>query len=745
MLPALAIADDRAHRSTTRTGDQGRFRFEGVPVGPYVLRSERDGLHGRLDCAAVLNNEDEILEVVLRESKPEKEFIIVVEDASGQPVPKAEVAFITGVRNEGVFGMGDRPALGGVTDEQGRCSVQHVTLESGIVRVRASGGREAWAIAHHRFGFDGPVEVRVVLDEPGSLDGRVLGVNAGQVEGALVQAHALSSHSPYGWSFGWSYETPVRGGGYVFEHLPAGTYSLTLRSESGLRLVLPLMRAWKDHRYENSVEPATAEVVAGVRATRDLEVMVGGAIVGRVVATGRAPVANAEILAILAPRTSNFPDGFYLHGRNVWRLDAVLKGVVDHPEAHRRVRTDTDGRYRLAGLHPGKYRVEVFAEGLSYEQLVDVEVKDKEDTLLKHRLEPAGVLQGTKGTGGYLGVTRVGETAPAMLMILPSDGFFTLPGLAAGEYDVAAFHSDEGRAPALLGRARVLAGKTTWLDLRDRGPVKITAFVADDAGPASGIRVRTFQGVKVTDAAGQLTIHTAFPWTGNVLFWVAVDGLEWMFVFPGMSVEQKEWTGEVRLGRHSVTIQTVDAEGSPLPAKLWLGPVGFPSVPPYVRVSSPNVSTGPRGEVTFSRFLEGEYQLGVTLEGGLGLSRTFRVPLGDPIVVAAPPTGRLEVKATDQADKPVAGVMVIAHVWKGGGEAPDDLDRFRNEAWHVQAATDTKGRATLQRVPVGEVLLERSMRARFGFSGPDGLELDPLRFHLEAGQTKDIPVSVRRK
>jgi hypothetical protein len=220
------------------------------------------------------------------------------------------VAFITGVRNEGVFGMGDRPALGGVTDEQGRCSVRRANLEGGIVRVRASGGREAWAVARHRFGFAGPVEVRVVLDTPGSLGGRITGVDIRLLEGARVQAHALSSHTPYGWSLGWNYGTPVREGGYHFERLPAGTYSLTLTSESGVRLVLPQMKAWKHHRYENSVEPATAEVVAGMRATRDLQATVGGAIVGGVFATGDVPVADAEILAVLAPRTSNFPDGF---------------------------------------------------------------------------------------------------------------------------------------------------------------------------------------------------------------------------------------------------------------------------------------------------------------------------------------------------------------------------------------------------------------------------------------------------
>jgi hypothetical protein len=429
----------------------------------------------------------------------------------------------------------------------------------------------------------------------------------------------------------------------------------------------------------------------------------------------------------------------------VWRLDAVLEGAVHHPETHRRVRTDDAGRYRLAGLHPGEYRVEVFAEGLTYQQLVDVKVEDDQDTLLEHKLELAGVLQGTKGSGGYLGVTRVGEATPAMLMILPKDGFFTLPGLAAGEYEVAAFHSDEGRVPALLGRARVVAGETTWLDLRDRGPVKITVFVADHAGPVPNLRVRTTRGKKVTDAAGQLTIQTAFPWTGKVLFWVSVDGLEWMFAFPGMTVDQREWTGEIRLGRHSVTIRTVDAEGKPLPAKIWLGSTGFPSVPPYVRVSSSNVGTGLNGEATFSRFLEGEYQLGVTFEGGLGLSRTFQVPLDDPIVMAAPPTGRLEVEATGRTGKPVSGVTLIAHVWKGEGEVPDDLVRFRNEAWHVQATTDANGRAVLPRVPAGEVLLERSTRARFGPTRSDDTEIDPLRFHLEAGQAKAASVSVRRK
>jgi RNA polymerase sigma-70 factor (ECF subfamily) len=698
--PALEVPDDRALARTLVTDRDGEFGCDLVE-GPYVVEVSADD--GRRDKRRLILPAASPVWLVLKH-RHVQDFKVRVVDPDDVPVAGAHVEVLANRAADAL-----PSTYRSTTDAEGCCVVPGLDAISAVVRAKAQDGRTGWRGVAGEYQLRTLMDaggVKVTIDRAGVLTGTLDGVSAATLKGAVIVAHARTNRNPYYGGSGWRYEAPVVKRQYRFESLPAGPYSLTLRSKSGARLVLPSYFEG-DYEIKNSVGLATADVVSGATTVRDLDVAVGGSVSGRVLSETR-PVADARVTVTFAPFGGNMTEGNRLHGVHVWRLDARPSHWSRHPEVRRVAVTGPDGRYELNGLHPGTHRVEVFADGLSYDRRMSVEVADGENAELLHDLLPAGVLQ-VATNSSYIGLTRAAEVTPFWIAIVPGHGF-TLPGLAAGVYDVAAYHSDPSRGKSHLKRVRIEAGRTTWADLRGEGPIRIRGRVLTTAGPLSGVSVVAgARPSRKTGPTGDFEVRSTFPWTSSVLFRVRVEGLIWRFNFQPMKLEDTEWQGELRLGEHAVTVRAVDADNAPARASLRVRSTeltrkwdGTP------RLNRSQLRTDARGEVQLRHLVPGSYSGDVRFANGVSIPLRFVVPATEPIILRAPRTGKLVVTVRDAKNRPVAGAPVTVQVGTGKGDAPAAAQKILGNAARMEGKTDGNGEARFDATAVGAAIVSTS-------------------------------------
>jgi len=710
IVPDFSIADDRSITLTVRAADDGTFGAE-LPVGPYRLAARADdGRVASAQWAVTDPPEMEPMRLVLKAPKGPP-FSVTVVDSAGQPVPGANVEVVAAVKGIGIMGEGGMPPLRGVTDADGRCGFEE-RPDAALAFATTEDGRLGWAMAPSLFAFTGAQPTRVQVDIAGALRGRLSGVRADRLQDAIVVAHALYSvDAVYYGTFGRSYEAVVRDGAYSFEHLAAGKYALTLRSPSGARLVLPRFR-WGRDEVENSVATATAEVVAGNTAVRDLEVTVGGTLRGRVMADGK-PVANALVTAALTPRNPNL-EGLF-QGVFTWDL-RNRETFRPHPEARRQTCTGPDGGYELPGLQPGLHRIEVFAQGLSYDRRMDVDVEDGKTIELRHALEPSGVLQGVT-TEFWLGVTPKGERPPRLVVSL-DNGLFTLPGLPPGAYELLAYR--DPTRPSVFAETEVRAGETTWLDLRNAGPMRLICQVIDDGRPVGDVRVRIWGHPWTrTGADGAVEARAVEPWTGAAVE-VHHAELSWHYTVTAAQRDETTWTARIPLGAHRAEVHTLDVAGTPVEAEITLSGRGTEATTGASWQLNAQRRVPPTGELALEGLLEGEYQLTARFPDGTETRSSLAVPRTEPLVVAASRTGTVAITLADASGRPAAGVQAAIVIWRGEGPAPDDVEAFWNGVLDSKAGTTgSDGSVRLEGVPAGTALL--------GFYQPKGERQWPVR------------------
>ncbi len=148
-------------------------------------------------------------------------------------------------------------------------------------------------------------------------------------------------------------------GGYSFTHVPSGSYyvmatcpgyispfvalSLTGESVNEERTLLgPAQKAAKDRILDALPR---VDVLPGVPATADITLQRGGAVSGNIAYDDGGPAAGLEVKALVRRGT---------HGKETW------SPLTYDPHSFANWnRTDDRGNYRISGLPPGKYVVEV--------------------------------------------------------------------------------------------------------------------------------------------------------------------------------------------------------------------------------------------------------------------------------------------------------------------------------------------------------------------------------------------------
>ena len=210
-----------------------------------------------------------------------------------------------------------------------------------------------------------------------------------------------------------------------------------------------------------------------------------------------------------------------------------------------------------------------------------------------------------------------------------------------------------------------------------------------------------------------------------------------MYRSPGFGDGETSWSGQVVLGSFPLKVRVVDMNGDPVPATLAIegrGPGGTPSL------HDTNVATGQDGEVRFTRFVEGVFQVSVRLGNFLTLRKSVRIPTEDSLLFRLPPTGRLIVQTAGEKGRPVSGYRVHVLAWKGEHEAPEDPRAFAENSWSLSHMTDLQGRAVFTRVPSAPITV--SVR-RSGWH-PKPKRIEPQRIRLETGQTETLAFTVPR-
>ena len=703
--PRFWLRDDRSGSRSARTDAAGRFRIDGVASGPVRVRAVLDGARSAVAHAIVASGTDEgPLLLRVREADPGDWLRIIVVDQQDRPVPGAAVELYGWSSNEAFASRPTDPRTDplarGVTDAEGSFE-----LRGGAVRAAVAFARTDTLVGSAEFdtwvrSLGGRVDVRIVVAPAGSLHGTLAGAGDAPLDGAIVSLHAQARLEGHYMGGGRRFDARVTGRAFRFEGLPAGRYSVTLSAPGGVRLVVA-PKSFDGALVPNSVMLRIVSVSAGERSDVELAVTAGGRLRGTVRGDGR-PVAGARIRAVLVPPTGNHPAGFVLRGAHVWRFDGGWEAAPNEPLTTVESRTDGTGAYELRSVVPGKYRVEVVANGLSFDRRMDVVVEDGADTELHHDLVASGVLQFAALGLTYVGITKVGESTPTMLAIVDRE-FVTFPGLAPGKYEIAQFHSDVSVEPVVLATAEVFAGRTTWVDLRATSvAATVTGRVTAGGEPVADASVTLGSVTRRTDAFGAFRLAFGYRLNrGPDAPGIAVNRHG---VRTGFAVLTSDDV-ILELGHRYVTIGAVDGAGVPVPASLDLR-----SMPPDERGPGPSSCSVerklPAGPATRIGPLPDWL-----LHGDVVFDDGVRVPLSmfpgtDTLTVVRPSTGTVRAQVRGADGKPAARVTIDVWTWCGTGEPPATDDELRDGEGRMfrTAVTGEDGIAEFA-VVAGEVLV----------------------------------------
>jgi RNA polymerase sigma-70 factor (ECF subfamily) len=698
--PGLAFDDDRTRAPETATDASGRFWLADVDEGPVRVEAVFPG--GSVAQRVVILGAGEDLgplRIAAGDARPAEQGVhVLVVDAGGAPVADAEIDAFGWSRTdrdpERLDEHATRPAARGTSDAAGRAVLAGPALAHGVVFARSQDGRAGWsAIREQRL-------VRVQLAPSGSLAGVITGTSEESVRGAHLALHALSVLEPYYAAAGRRIDVALDGARFEARDVPAGTYAITLHAPGGARLVHPRLR-WGEHELENSIAHVTVVVEPGRETRIELAAVQGARLHGRVTSSD-APVANARVRAVLAPRTPNFPAGFVLHGTHVWRFDDAYEQSPDSPVSHHVERTGADGRYAFPNLAAGRWRVEVAADGLTFDRRMDVELADGAAVELEHTLVEAGVLQvGTLETS-YLGVFPADSEKPVMLAVV-RDRCGTFAGLAPGRYRVASVHSDESVPHVFLGEATVEAGRTTWVDLRaNEAPVSVRGIVRLDGAPLGRASVRVSSASAVTDEAGRFDLRLLrMPLFGagfGASIRVQHAGLEHVFV-PTGETGNAQRTFELELAGSALEIEVVDPDGLPVAARIeaeWTPTATSPNGPREASVRRGAAD----GRFSLAPLGQGSFAGRVTYTDGWSVRIECAVPRPEPLRIVRPASGTLTVRAL-RGGRPAGAQDVTLEAVTGSGDGA---------AWERAMTTEAEGRITLE-APAGTV----TARLRSGF------------------------------
>jgi protocatechuate 3,4-dioxygenase beta subunit len=306
-----------------RTDDEGRFILPRLLPGRWKLLVEAGGL-GTLDTERQVPEDGPAVLMLEGESRA---LTGIVTDAAGRPQSEAEVA---------AGSPGLRWTRSATSDANGIFTVSG--LGSGRFTLRARLGER---VSHTQVVVLGetalrPTHVRLSLQRGTIVEGRVLDDAGRALAGAEVYVMAVPSD-----------DLPVSGqsgpdGKFRVGPIAPGRYQVLARLEG--------------HVVLNPPEP---ELGARPLAWFDLRLARTAQVAGRAVDEAGQPMAGVPVSAI--PLVGGKDDVVVVPGALPLAAEAaeLPVGNLLHPGGARSASTDREGRFVIAGLSPGKARIEI--------------------------------------------------------------------------------------------------------------------------------------------------------------------------------------------------------------------------------------------------------------------------------------------------------------------------------------------------------------------------------------------------
>jgi len=419
---------------------------------------------------------------------------------------------------------------------------------------------------------------------------------------------------------------------------------------------------------------------------------------------------------------------------------------AEHGRDEARVKTDREGRFELARLLPGPYRLRATAGTLQASRNVLVPTFS-EPPEQRVELDEGGVLAGvvrveagamlpgatvlydqTEADGSW-GLGRI-STGP--------DGAFRAEPVAPGEYQLAVMAKgfDQGRR----WKATVRARETTTVEISLRPPAVVEGTVlGPDEAPLVGVTVRAadqdLDAEAVTDAQGHFTIEGLEPDSA------VVEAVHPDHAVAAARVKVPSAGVVIRLTRgftldgRVIDDSGVPVEGAYVKASRPRSPRDAPLEPlPHL----PAATADALGAFHLHGLPAGPITL-VTTRSGLFWQEwphpsDAELPSPAPVTIRLPPAGRIAGTAMDEEGQPLSGIQVVARPSEKTIDAEPD-------ATLVVAVTTTDERGAFDFS--GQELGEYRLR-----SGPEGY--DPTDVTARTGDLavrlvmKQRPVAVVR-
>lgn len=348
--------------------DSGHYRIDGLSPGQYVVFKSRIDerapnigydLLGNMRLKAVTVRRGKVTTLDIQDESEGSVRVYGMVRDGGEPVPRAMVTAL-GTDREGLLGMGIRAQP---TDQEGRFELIGLQPGQYFFQVTRFAGRPQQANLSIEVP-DGVREFRVDLDLPQSwIAGRVVDtqgnpvprvqVSAGVEEGGMEEAPGLLGLIMRN---GVAQTRTAEDGTFKLDKVAVGTYRVVASGRG-------FGRRARDAEFGEAA--LTGVDVDGTTPVDGLVIVLprAGRVTGLVVDGSGNPVQGAEIIATRS-------DGPTSLDASEQVLD--LFGVQARP-----VRSAEDGRFELAGLTPGTYRVRADSDGLAPGVAEDVVVVEE--------------------------------------------------------------------------------------------------------------------------------------------------------------------------------------------------------------------------------------------------------------------------------------------------------------------------------------------------------------------------------
>lgn len=507
-------------------------------------------------------------------------------------------------------------------------------------------------------------------------------------------------------------------GQFAFNDLEPGTYRVGARRG---RLV----------GLSASVSVAMAQGVSDV----EVEVTPGFVVAGKVIA----------------------PDGKGLAG-------ARVQLAKDRPPFERPMiaRSGPDGAYRIEGVLPSGFRLEVAADGharAQQELLVTADVPD-----LRVKLEPGAVVKGrvTSAEGkpieGALINLQVRARDRAMMVggvferaTTAADGSFEIAGLPAGDLRLTAQHPAHGIAEVKDDKLAGAEQKTVALKLA-AGATIAGSVTLDDGKPAAGARVEgmmmggagRWSDVTAADGSYKLTGVSS----GSVIVVGTLGrGMSW-----GGRDRPDQKTVKVAEGEHKTGVDLIVAGGKVV-SGVVRGPDGKPvsgaevSASPdrdgrssRVGGSGARAFSGPDGTFTLEQLGAGQYTVWA-VQAGFADAEALHVDGGTTgLALQFAPESTIAGVVTGPDGKPVRDYTITLTAAPRTNETPEQ-QRARQFASPWESPTDTvhdpSGRFFFPRVGAGthelQVKTTEGSAGRLAVTVGAGEQKSGVRLVIERG------------